>query len=233
MAATADLIRELHRLHRLIRDLNTEIDDSPKLRKTQQGKLTRTEANLHDAQEAIKHLKVEVHEKEVSLKATHQLIAKHEKQRNEAGAKKEYDALQSEINQERKNCAVLEDEILGLMSQIEEKIIGVPALEKAVQLSRNDLANFEKDSQERVGRLTAELQNAQSQLIQAEKTMPTDLRPNYDRLIQAHGADGLAAVRDKTCTSCYKTITVQQQKDLEAGNLVVCKSCGRALYLRL
>lgn len=232
MAATADLIRELHRLHRLIRDLKTEIADAPKLRKMQQGKLTRTETNLHDAQETIKHLKVEAHEKEVSLKATHQLIAKHEKQRNEAGAKKEYDALQSEINQERKNCATLEDEILALMAQIEEKATGIPALEKAVQQSRNDLANFENDSQERVGRLTAELQNAQAQLAEAEKNIPSDLRAIYDRLIQAHGADGLAAVKDKTCTSCYKTITVQQQKELEAGNLVVCKSCGRALYLQ-
>ena len=50
MAATAGLIRELHRLQRLIRDLKTEIDDAPRLLKTQQGKLTRAETNLHDAQ---------------------------------------------------------------------------------------------------------------------------------------------------------------------------------------
>ncbi|HEV3145183.1 MAG TPA: hypothetical protein VGZ47_14935 [Gemmataceae bacterium] len=232
MAATADLIRELHRLHRLIRDLKTEIDDAPRLLKMQQGKLNRAETSLRDAQENIKHLKVEMHEKEVSLKATHQLIAKHEKQRNEAGAKKEYDALQSEINQERKNCATLEEEILTIMAGIEEKTAGTPPLEKAVQQARNDVANFEKNSQERIARLTSELEQAQAQLAEAEKNIPTDLRTNYDRLIGAYGADGLAAVKDKTCTSCYKTITVQQQRELDAGSLVVCKSCGRALYLQ-
>jgi predicted nucleic acid-binding Zn-ribbon protein len=232
MAATVDLIRELHRLHKNIRDLKTEVDDAPKMLKTQQGKLSRAETNLHDAQEAIKHLKVEAHEQEVSLKATHQLIAKHEKQRNEAGDKKQYDALQSEINQERKNCSTLEDEILTIMSQIEEKTTGVPPLEKAVQQAKSDVTNFEKNSQERVARLTADLQSALTQLAEAEKTISSDLRPVYDRLIQAHGADGLAAVTNKTCTSCYKTITVQQQKELESGILVICKSCGRALYLQ-
>jgi uncharacterized protein len=232
MAATADLIRELHRLHRHIRDLKTEIDNAPKMLKTQQGKLTRAETSLHDVQDAIKHLKVKAHEQEVTLKATHQLIAKHEKQRNEAGDKKQYDALQTEITQERKNCATLEDEILTLMGQIEEKTTGIPALDKAVQQAKSDVANFEKNSQERVARLTIDLQDAQAKLAEAEKNIPADLRTNYDRLVQAHGADALAAVKDKTCTSCYKTITLQQQRDLEGGSLVVCKSCGRALYLQ-
>ncbi|HLW67548.1 MAG TPA: hypothetical protein VKS79_19690 [Gemmataceae bacterium] len=232
MAETANLIRELHRLHRHIRDLKTEIDDAPKMLKTQQGKLNRAETNLREAQDAIKHLKVEAHEKEVTLKATHQTIAKHEKQRNEAGDKKQYDALQTEITQERKNCATLEDEILTLLSQVEEQTIGLPPLEKAVQQAKSDVANFEKNSQERVARLTADLRIAQAQLIEAEKNIPGDLRTNYDRLVQAYGADALAAVKDKTCTSCYKTITVQQQRELEGGSLVVCKSCGRALYLQ-
>ena len=230
MAATADLIRELHRLHRHLRDLKTEIDEAPRMLKTQQGKLSRAETSLHDAQEAIKHLKVEAHEKEVSLKATHQLIAKHEKQRNEAGDKKQYDALQSEINQERKNCSTLEDEILTTMSQIEEKTTGIPPLEKTLQQAKSDVANFEKNSQERVTRLTTDLQTAQAQLAEVEKSVPADFRSVYDRLIQAYGADGLAGVSNKTCTSCYTTITAQQQRDLDGGILVFCKSCGRALY---
>jgi predicted nucleic acid-binding Zn-ribbon protein len=232
MPGIADLVRELHRLHKHIRGLKEEIDNGPKLIKTHQAKVARAENNLKEAHDKIKQLKVSALEKESALKANFQAISKHEKQRNEAGAKKEYDALQTEIANERKNCSALEEEILLVMAEVEEKTAGVPALEKTLQDLRNGASAFEKECQERLARWNAELQQTEAQLADAEKGIPGELRNVYDRLIQAHGADGLASVKDKTCMSCRKTITAQQQNQLEAGQFITCKSCGKVLYLQ-
>src|SRR5438132_1692159 len=97
MPGPAATLREIHRLRRLAKDLEGRIAQQPRLLRAQQNAVTKQEENLREAQEAIKRLKVTTHEKEVSLKTTNQLIAKHEKQLNEAATKKEYDALKSEI----------------------------------------------------------------------------------------------------------------------------------------
>jgi predicted nucleic acid-binding Zn-ribbon protein len=45
------------------------------------------------------------------------------------------------------------------------------------------------------------------------------------------GADALAAVQNRTCSSCYTEITAQQYNELLQQQVVLCKACGRILYL--
>src|SRR5262245_66460591 len=90
------MLREIHRLRRHAKDLQTEIDRAPRQLALQKNKITLAEEAKTQAQEALKKLKVANHEREVSLKTTNALVAKHERQLNEATSKKEYDALKAE-----------------------------------------------------------------------------------------------------------------------------------------
>src|SRR5690242_3069240 len=109
MPGPAVLFREIHRLRRFAHDLQEQIDRAPRQQKAQQAKVARQEELYRQAQDAIKHLKVDIHSKEVTLKTTHGQIAKYQKQLNEAESKKEYDALQHEINDARTACQRLEE----------------------------------------------------------------------------------------------------------------------------
>ena len=117
MASTAELMREIHRLRRFARDLQEQIDRAPRQLLAQKAKVMRQEDAARENQEAIKKLKVAVHEKEVTLKTTHGQIAKHQNQLNEAASKKEYDALQAEIAADRAKCGELEEESLTAMAE--------------------------------------------------------------------------------------------------------------------
>lgn len=231
MAGLTEPLRELHRLHRHIRELKGEIEGGPRFLQSQQAKVKYAETELKDAQDHLKRLKVTVHEKEVSLKSTHAQIGKYEKQLNEVGSKKEYEALQAEIGHCRATCSTLEDEILLAMSEIEEKSPEIPKLEAALKEAQTQTANFDQHLKERVERLTKELQEATAALAQVDQQIPGEFRQLLDRLTTTHGADGLAAVQDKTCTNCYGAITAQLANELEAGKFSLCKNCGRALYL--
>ena len=81
---------------------------------------------LREAQDAIKHLKVESHAKEVSLKSTHTQIAKYEKQKETAADKKQFDAFNHEIETARQKARTLEDQILEGMSEAEERTAKLP-----------------------------------------------------------------------------------------------------------
>src|SRR5262245_47376821 len=97
MPGPADILRELHHLRQHAKNLSNEIDRGPANVRAYQDKIAKLEQGFKDSQEAIKKLKVSIHEKEVSHKAKLQDVDKHEMQLNQAGSKKEYDALKVEI----------------------------------------------------------------------------------------------------------------------------------------
>jgi len=231
MAGPATILREIHRLRRHAKELQEEIERAPRLLKAHQGKVARQEETFKEAHDTIKHSKVATLEKEAALKTTHQQIAKFQKQLNEAGGKKEYDALQAEISSARREAARLEDQILEGMSRTEELTARVPEQEKAVQQAKKEATQFENDVKARHDGLVDQLRQAQEQLKAAEDQLPPTIRAQYDRMVSSRGEDALASVQGRTCTACYTEITAQSYNELLIGHFVICKSCGRMVYL--
>jgi predicted nucleic acid-binding Zn-ribbon protein len=231
MAGAIAILRELHRLRRHIAGLQEEISRVPLRIKAQQAKLARQDEELKAAQDALKHVKVDILQNESALKQTHQQIKKYEEQLRLITSKKEYDALQHEIADARKKCGSIEDTVLEGMTKSEEQSARIPELEKALKSGRDELARFETTSKERLMTLGEELKKAQAQLKEVEATLPGDIRPQYERLVAAKGEDALSLARNNTCSACHSALTEQQRNDLMAGRLVLCKSCGRIVYL--
>jgi predicted nucleic acid-binding Zn-ribbon protein len=228
----ATIFRELHRLRRHAKELHDQIERGPRVLQAHRAKIARQEEALHEAQEALKHAKVASHQKEVSLKATHQQIAKYEEQRNKATTRKEYDTLQAEIAAAKQAGSKIEDEILEAMGQVEEQAARVPAAETEVQRARDEYAAFEKQTEERLARQREQLAAVQGQVKAVEASLPADVRPVYERLVHARGEEALAAAQGgRTCSACYTEMTAQMHNDLLSGRLVLCKACGRILYL--
>jgi predicted nucleic acid-binding Zn-ribbon protein len=231
MAGPGVILREIHRLRRHAKDLKDESDRGPIRLKAQQARAAKQEETLRQVQENLKRLKVATHEKEVSLKTKFQQIAKHEKQLNEAGSKKEYDALKAEIASERVACGKLEDEILEGMAETEERTTQLPELERAVRQAKDEFGQLELEMQTRQAALTEQLEQTHRSLQDVEVSLPEDVRAQYNRLTAARGEDALAAVESRTCVACYTEVTAQTYNELLQGQFVLCKSCGRILYL--
>jgi predicted nucleic acid-binding Zn-ribbon protein len=231
MSGPADILRELHRLRRHTRDLQEQIDRGPKLLKAHQAKITRAEEALHEAQEALKKLKVSNHQKEVSLKTAHQQLAKYAEQLKTAGGTREYAALQTEIGTAKAGAQQLEDEILEGLSHIEDQTAKLPELETAIPRAKEEFATFERTTKERLATQATMLKETQQKIKEVEATLPEDVRAAYERVIQTRGADGMASVQNKNCGACYTGITAQNYNDLLVGRLVYCKACGRIVYL--
>lgn len=233
MSGPASILRQVHHLRRHAADLDAKIEQAPRQLGIQQKKLANQEETFKAAQELLKRTLLDIREKEGSVKATQAQIKKYQQQVEGSTNKKEYDTLKSEIASEEKVIAKLEDEILGLMGQHEEKTAQLPAAEKTVQKARADFAQFEKDHQERVERFAAEKTRALEELKAAEATLPDDVRPQYDRLIAAKGTDTLAGVKGRICSACYTEITSQMLSELKREMFMLCKNCGRMLYLEV
>ncbi|MCX7699739.1 MAG: hypothetical protein N2039_02570 [Gemmataceae bacterium] len=230
MTTPAELMRELHRLLRFIRDLQVQIADAPRELAAEKARLTQAESRLKEGQDRLKHLKVRVHENETTLKGLHQQIKKYEKQRESAASKKELDAFDHEIEHARKQCSDLEDQILQGLSDIDEQTALIPQLEKQLAEVRREVAEYEAGAQERLQRLQSELAKARGELESAEKLIPDDIRPVYRRLLATFGAEAMAQMVNRTCQACLMSLTLQRSLELEMGRFVTCSNCGRILY---
>jgi hypothetical protein len=231
MPGPAAILKELHRLRRLMKDLDARILEAPRKLSIAQKKLANQEELFNKSHEDVKALQMAIRDKEGSVKATQTQIKKYEKQLDEASSRKEYDTLKVEIASEKGHITKHEDDILNMMGQIEELTAKLPEAEKIVQKARADFAQFETDQKERLERCAAEKTRAQEELRALEATLEGDARVQYERLIAAKGIEALAGVNGRTCLACYTEITTQMFSELKREMFLLCKNCGRMLYV--
>jgi uncharacterized protein len=225
------LLKEIHRLRRHLRELQTEIDEGPRVLQIEQERLDSEKQAHQDAYDTLKKLKLKQKEDEVSLKATESRLQKLAADMNLAGSKKEFDAKQSEIDQANAKKGELEDAILNTIAEIEERTAKLPEVEAKWAEAQKEFATFQKDAKERLDRLLTDQKFTQGELAKVEPQLPPEARTPYDRLIKRYGPDGLAGVKNKSCQQCRTTLTDQQRANLTGGSFFCCPQCGRGLYL--
>jgi len=79
--------------------------------------------------------------------------------------------------------------------------------------------------------LKAESQKVATEMEGLEKELAADVREKYERVVKHKGADGMAPVEGQSCGGCFQQITGNMLSDLMLGRVVMCRSCGRLLYV--
>jgi predicted nucleic acid-binding Zn-ribbon protein len=231
MTGPGATLRQIHTLQQAAHGLREQLARLPHQLKAQKARVARQEDALRETQDALKRLKVKIHEREGSLKGKHQQIKKYEEQQRGSTSTKEYDAFKTEIGHARQECQALEEEILAAMVELDERTAALPGQEKELAEARADSARFEESAKERQESLAADLERVQRELGEVEAGLPPTVLPQYKRVVQALGAGALAAARGGACGACSTGLTAQNQNDLLMGKFFVCKACGRILYL--
>jgi len=226
------LLREIHRLRRLVRDAHAEVERGPRVVKAHQNKLAAQDKAVADAKDALKHRKADVLTGESQIKSLHQALGKHEKQLDGLTGPKEIEAKQHDIANTKELIAKQEDDLLAAMADVEDRAAKIPALEAGLAKAKADFQQYEREAAERMVRLKDEAASATKVLAVEEGKIPPGVRGQYDRLVKAHGADALAPVENQSCSHCRVGITAQMYSDLQRGtDLIFCRNCGRAIYL--
>jgi predicted nucleic acid-binding Zn-ribbon protein len=227
---TPTLLRELHRLHKHLRHLKSEIELGPRVLKSQQQALEAERQAHADSHEALTKAKLKQKEDEGALKTTEQRLAKLAADLSTAGSKKEFDTKMQEVEYATKQKGDLEDAILTTITEIEDRTADLPNVDKRWADAQAAFARYKVEAEERLQRLLADQAETQKKLAETEPLLPADVKGIYARLVKSYGADGLAAVVGKSCQQCRTNITEQQRHNLNAGSFITCPNCGRGLY---
>ena len=191
-------------------------------------------SNNRAEQEALKEkltgLRKLADEKNLQLKTNESKIGELRGKLNAAATNKEYEIISTQIQADCTANEVLETEILEAFENVDlcqQEIAACDEeckqLEQKVEEARKKVAESHQSLEERQGELSAKL-------AEKEKELPGNVQEAYRRLVQAHGAESLAAVENDACTSCYSVISPQERVQLNTHKILFCRSCGRVMY---
>ncbi len=231
MSITAAALRDLHRIHQRLADLRDRLDRGPKQVKVRENGVAQLEAKLAEVREKAKQTQMGVDRKQLDLKAGEQKVLDLKVKLNGANSNREYQAFLEQIAAAEMVGSVLADEILEGLERIDQNSLAVKEAEANLASGKQELEKAKKTVEESASVIHADIARLEGELVEAERALPGEVKPDYERVVRSKGADSLSAVDDDVCTGCGQQITLNMQNELRLSRLIFCKSCGRLLYL--
>lgn len=222
LQSVCDRIRKLN--------LNKELKNSDILRRE---KLTQDKKDLLIQEEnKSKSFQMDIHRKELDLKAIEGEINKYKAQLNNIKTNKEYKALQDETKLKEADKSMLEDQILDMMGELENKKEASKRIEREVKDEKEQLGKFTETVKIDICSIDKEIEEVERQKARLLETLDRDVRYHFERLIKNKNGIAVAKVLNSVCQSCNYEVTSQTINILLFGKeTVFCQSCGRILYL--
>jgi predicted nucleic acid-binding Zn-ribbon protein len=229
MAAIANTLRDLHRIHQNLTELRDRLERGPRQIKAGEANIARLERELDEQKQKHRRIRMTADEKELQLKEREQRIIDIRNKLNSCSTNKEYQTFIEQIAADEQANSVLSDEILELFDKVNAGQRLVKEAEGKVAQGKEDLKKLEVKVASQKESLIVDIQRLEQQLAEAEANVPTEIREDYKRVVRALGPDALAPVEGETCGGCFQTLRPQMLNELALGKAVFCP-CGRILY---
>jgi predicted nucleic acid-binding Zn-ribbon protein len=231
MSLTASDLRELHRIHQQLSDLNDRLARGPRQVAAVENQLAGAEQRLADTKEKHKRTRMNCDERELQLKQREGKVEDLRTKLNTCSTNKEFQTLKDQIAADVQANSVLSDEILELMEQTDVEAVVVAEHDAKVKASKEKLKEVKTKVDAERGGLESERERVAINLAAAEDTLPNDIKVEYRRIADARGEDVLAPISGECCGGCFQRLTPQTFNLLLMEKPVFCKACGCLIYM--
>jgi predicted nucleic acid-binding Zn-ribbon protein len=225
------LVSQLQAIDLQMTELEKEVAALPKhiavIEKTlesHQRRLDADRAALTANQKERKKLEgdIQLHEQKISKLRDQMLGAKTNEQ---------YKAFQHEIEYLQNEIRTAEDRILELMSESESLEAALKTAEVALKGEKQLVETEKARARERTAADQAQLQELQTQRVEAAGKLPAATLAEYARIRKKWHGVVIAEATSGRCSACQIVLRPQYLQDLKKGDhLMTCESCGRFLY---
>ncbi len=224
-------LRKLHSLHRSLQQVRDQLVRGPKQIQAREQLALKAQQVVELRTEELKQAKAAADRKSLDLKSNETKIDGLRLKLNAASSNKEYDIIKGQIDADTVANSVLEDEILEALEKVDRLQVELAQGRDQLKQCQTAAETCRQSVTSAEGGLREQAQGLESQIKEAETFLSGEAAAKYRRLVDAYGADSLAAVDGKVCTNCYVALTSQSLVHLNSSDVVFCKSCGRLLYL--
>ena len=201
----------------------SEINDLKKDLLEKEESINLKETNLND-------LKAQRDSLESSLRSNQESIKKSEERLFAIKTHKEYEALQKEITDTRKENLEIEDKTISVMTEIEETETALSEEKGSYGSLKEQYAQEIAEKEKKIEELEISRKPAEMDKSEILSTIDPKILPLYEKIFNRNGR-ALALAENEKCTSCNINIPPQLYNEiLKRIKLVQCPNCKKILY---
>jgi predicted nucleic acid-binding Zn-ribbon protein len=231
MSVAAEVLRELHRIHRQLADLRERRERGPKQVRAHEANVKRLDEALAKVKGDSLAARKSVDSKQLQLRSLEDKLNTLKNRLSQCSTNREYQAIQEQISADKVASSVLEDEILDALGKVDESKVLVVAAEQGLAKAKDEFDKVRRLVEEQRGVVERDLSRLETELKDVEGRLSPEFRRDYERVVKARGEGALAPVDSEVCGGCYQQLTPNMLSQLQMGQAIFCKSCGRLLYL--
>lgn len=183
-------------------------------------------------EEENKNLVKDRRQKERNLEEKNETRNKFQAQLYQVKTNKEYAALLQEIENVKKEIEKEEEDTLSLMEKIEDKEKRLAEEERLLSAKRMELEDVIIRNKKRLAEIEEKLNEENKEREKRVFHIPKELLGRYERVRDARGGVGIAAIKSNSCQGCFMGLPPQVISEAKLGQRVItCENCNRLLYL--
>lgn len=225
-------LQKLQTVDLRIRELTEGLEKYPSEINDLKKDLLEKEGSINLKETTLSELRTQRDGLESSLSSNQESIKKAEERLFAIKTHKEYEALQKEITDTRKENLEIEDRTISVMTEIEET-------EAALAEEKENYATLEEQYSEQIAEKEKKIEELEISRKPAERekseilsTIDPKILPLYERIFKRNGR-ALALAENEKCTSCNINIPPQLYNEiLKQTKLVQCPNCKKILYTK-
>ncbi len=230
MASAGAQFSHLHSLHVQLKDVQDQLAKGPRQIKIRQNRIAETEQQLTAKEQELKDARTTVDRRNLDLRTKEAHLLDLQGKLNTANSNREYDIIRGQIDADIAAKAVLEDEILEWLDRVDGLQGDLADLKKLIEDQRVDTQRFATEFEAKASELSAAEAGLRKKISEAEIIIPREMQAQYQRLVDAYGAEAMAPASSGICGQCHVALTPQNRVRVNSGKLIFCSVCGRLLY---
>ncbi len=193
---------------------------------------------VEDAKSALKYheeqlleLKKEVDRKNLDIKEKDAAVEKDRTILSSITSNKEYKAILTQIEKDKADLSIIEDELLEEMASVDEVAEKVKEEKALVRERESTLAQKEKEAEKLMGSSNECVAGLEEKKSTIASGIDSELMGIYTKLSGRGDGKAVVSADGGMCGGCNMTLTSQTVSELIKGDEITrCMTCGRILY---
>jgi hypothetical protein len=220
----------LHHAEALLKRLEADLAELPRLRRELDERLARDRSRLDATRAALEASTKARRQSEAAVQDLETKRSKYKGQLMEVKTNKEYTAVLHEIEGVERDIKAREDLVLEEMEKAETLAVDVKREETAWKAVEADGKKEGAELDARAAKLEAEVARQRAERDAVSASVPEEARALYARVARLRGT-GVAEARDGVCDACRVKMRVQVWVEVRKNEQIFqCESCSRIFF---
>ncbi|MFH2137267.1 MAG: C4-type zinc ribbon domain-containing protein [Candidatus Omnitrophota bacterium] len=227
-----ETLKKLQEIDSEIYKLKSEMDENPHKLAEMEQKFSGESDALKALEDSLKKIQIAHKEKELDLQTKEQNIAKQSTQLFQVKSNKEYNALQLEIEKQKADNSILEEDVIMGLEKID-------SLKQSIAVERESFVQKEQEFKKQKSVIESKSLELKQQIesfqVKRKVVLEAGIDPKvlelYERILEHNGESAVALVKNDACQGCFRTVRAQVVNELQMGKLITCENCTRILYV--